>query len=269
MRHSYRPAIPPPPQPSRPQVFDHVGLVAGMCDELGITAVIEQAPKQAPAMRMVTAGQAVTAMERNGLGFLNQPLSLAPPFFQPKPLARLLAPGMQASHLPEAPLGRALETLYDCGVPALSSLRAATAAQRLGLASPCTPRASPGFPVDGRSQSEEAPDDQGGHRPPGESREHRPDLNQVRWAWVVEHPAGLPVRMKALSGHRNDPPAFGPVGSDHLAQLHTPDTPPSRVADRALARGPSAHAGRDPPHVEHPCPRALARGPGGAGPGAA
>ena len=37
MRHSYRPAIPPPPQPYRTQVLDHLGLVAGMFEELGIT----------------------------------------------------------------------------------------------------------------------------------------------------------------------------------------------------------------------------------------
>ena len=30
MRHAYRPAIPPQPQPYRTQVFDHLGLVAGM-----------------------------------------------------------------------------------------------------------------------------------------------------------------------------------------------------------------------------------------------
>lgn len=37
MRHSYRPAIPPKPQPYRTQVLDHLGLVAGMFEELGVT----------------------------------------------------------------------------------------------------------------------------------------------------------------------------------------------------------------------------------------
>ena len=30
MRHSYRPELPPQPQPYRTQVLDHLGLVAGM-----------------------------------------------------------------------------------------------------------------------------------------------------------------------------------------------------------------------------------------------
>ena len=83
-------------------------------------------------MRIVTAGHAVKAMVLNGLGFLNHQLSLVPHFFQHKPLARLIAPGIQASHLHDDTLGRALDTLDDFGVTALYGLIAATAATRLG-----------------------------------------------------------------------------------------------------------------------------------------
>ena len=41
MRPSYRPDIPPKPQPYRTQVLDHLGLVAGMFEELGSTDVID------------------------------------------------------------------------------------------------------------------------------------------------------------------------------------------------------------------------------------
>ena len=68
MRHSYRPELPPQPQPYRTQVLDHLGLVAGMFEELGIAEVIDRATKQDPEMRMVTAGHAVKAMVLNGLG---------------------------------------------------------------------------------------------------------------------------------------------------------------------------------------------------------
>src|SRR5215510_8973423 len=130
------PAIPPKPQPYRTQVLDHLGLVAGMFEELGITEVIDRATKQDPAMRMVTAGHAVKAMVLNGLGFLHQQLSLVPHFFPHKPISRLIAPGSQASHLHDDTLGRALDTLYDFGVTALYRLIATTAATRLGLTRP-------------------------------------------------------------------------------------------------------------------------------------
>jgi hypothetical protein len=65
----------------RSQVLDHLGLVAGMFDELGIGEVIDQATQQNPEMRLVTAGHAVKAMVLNGLGFVNQQLDLVPRFF--------------------------------------------------------------------------------------------------------------------------------------------------------------------------------------------
>jgi hypothetical protein len=50
------------------QVLDHLGLVAGMFDELGIGEVIDQNIVQDLAKRTVSLGQAVKAMVRNSLG---------------------------------------------------------------------------------------------------------------------------------------------------------------------------------------------------------
>src|SRR4029450_13152328 len=172
MRHSYRPDIPPQPQPYRTQVLDHLGLVAGMFVELGITEVIDQATQQNPETRIVTAGHAVKAMVLNGLGFLNQQLYLVPHFFQNKPISRLIAPAIQARHLNDDTLGRALDTLYDYGVTELYSLMATTAAKRLGLAPTFTHLDRTSFHVDGRSNSDEEPDAHVMHIPRGYSRDH-------------------------------------------------------------------------------------------------
>jgi transposase len=241
MRQSYRPYIQPKQQPYRTQILDHLGLVAGMCEELGLTEVIDQATQQNPEMRIVTAGHAVKAMVLNGLGFINQQLYLVPHFFQNKPLSRLIAPGIQASHLNDDTLGRALDTLYDAGLTELYSLIAATAAQRLGLTSSFTHLDSTSFHVDGRYNSAEAPDEQVVHITQGYSRDHRPDLNQVMLELVVEHQAGIPVLMKPLSGNSSDSKAFGQVVSDHIAQLHTPSSPTYLVADSALYSAENLH----------------------------
>ena len=234
MRPSYRPDIPPTPQQYRPQVLDHLGLVAGMFEELGITEVIDRATKQDPEMRIVTAGHAVKAMVLNGLGFINQQLYLVPHFFHNKPISRLIAPGIQASHLNDDTLGRALDTLHDCGVTALYSLIAATAAMRLGLTHTFSHLDTTSLHVDGRSNSTQPPDEQVVHITHGYRRDHRPDLNQVMLALVVEHQAGIPVLMQPLSGKSHDGKAFGQVVSDHIAQLHTPANPAYLVADSAL-----------------------------------
>ena len=75
-----------PDQPVyRSQVLDHLGLVAGRFDELGIGAVLDHATQQNPEMRDLTVGEAVKAMVLNGLECINQALSLVPRFFHHKP----------------------------------------------------------------------------------------------------------------------------------------------------------------------------------------
>lgn len=117
---------------ARREILDHLGLVAGMFDALGMGGVIDRATQQHPEPRIVTLGHAVKAMGLNGLGFVNQSLDLVPMFFQNNPTQRLIAPGMDATHVNDDTLGRALDTLYDSGVTALYGLMAATAAHHLG-----------------------------------------------------------------------------------------------------------------------------------------
>ena len=68
--------------------LDHLGLVAGMYDELGIGDLLDQMIYQDEEKRVVSIGQAVKAMVLNGLGFANHTLYLMPRFFQDKPLER-------------------------------------------------------------------------------------------------------------------------------------------------------------------------------------
>jgi len=114
----------------RSQVLDHLGLVAGMFDELGIGDVLDRATHHSPDMRELTVGEAVKAMVLNGLGFINQALSLVPRFFQNKPTSRLISLRVTPDQLNDDALGRALDTLYRYGVTELYSLIAATAAER-------------------------------------------------------------------------------------------------------------------------------------------
>jgi hypothetical protein len=118
--------------------------------------------------------------------------------------------------------------------------------------------------------SAEAPDAQVVHSPHGSSRAHRPDLTPVRWDFVVEHQAGIPLLMQPLRGNRSDGTACGQGGSAPMAQCHPTAHPTYLVVDSVLLeRRESAQAGRDQPQVDLPCPGALDRGPGSPGPGAA
>jgi hypothetical protein len=101
-------------------------------------------------------------MVLNGLGFVNQQLYLVPHFFDNKPLERLISPGIEAAHLSDDVLGRALDALYTMGVTPLYTLIATDAYGSLGLASPYGHLDTTRFDIDGRDNSAEPP---GG--PPG------------------------------------------------------------------------------------------------------
>jgi transposase len=224
-----------PEQPTyHSQVLDHLGLVAGMFDALGIGDVIDHATQQDPETRDLTVGEAVKAMVLNGLGFINQALYLVPRFFQNKPTYRLISPRVAPEQLNDDALGRALDTLYEYGVTALYRLIAATAAQRLHLSPTSMPLDPTSFHVDGRYNSAEPPAEQVVHITKGYSRDHRPDLNQVMLELIVEHQAGIPVLLKPLNGHSSDPQAFGQVIHTHIDQLQTTYGATYLVADSAL-----------------------------------
>ena len=225
-----------PEQPSyRSQVLDHLGLVAGMFDERAIGDVLDQATHQNPDMRDLTVGEAVKALVLNGLGFIHQALYLVPRFFQNKPTYRLLSPRVAPAQLNDDALGRTLETLYDGGVTELYSLLAATAAERLGLAPRFTHLDSTSFHVDGRYNSDDEPSEHVVHITQGYSRDHRPDLNQVMLELIVEHQAGIPVRMKPLSGNSSDGKEVGSLVHEHIAQWQTTYGTTYLVADSALS----------------------------------
>ena len=92
------------------QRLDHLGIVAGICQEIDLVGQIDR--MIGPTDRQVSVGEAVQAMILNALGFLGRPLYLTPKFFRNKPVGRLLRPGLTAEMLNDDSLGRALDKLY-------------------------------------------------------------------------------------------------------------------------------------------------------------
>ena len=74
--------------------LDHLGIVAGVCQEIGLAAWLDA---QDPGNRQqVSVGTATVAMILNGLGFSNRQLYLVPQFFANKPVEHLLGPVITA-----------------------------------------------------------------------------------------------------------------------------------------------------------------------------
>jgi len=215
--------------------LDHLGLIAGMVDELGLPELIDKVIKQDHEQRNVSVGVCVKAMILNGLGFVNRALYLMPHFFKDKPVGRLLGEGVTCEQLNDDALGRALDAIYAYGSEQLYGQLAAQSVKRLGLSCTVGHLDSTSFHVDGvyNSGQEEVPEGVI-QLTQGYSRDHRPDLNQVILQLISEHQAGIPLWMEALSGNRNDKDSFRQTLNAHLEQLREGVGLSLIVADSAL-----------------------------------
>ena len=214
------------------QDLDHLGLVAGMVDELGLVELIDRLVPQDHGQRKLSVGLLVKAMILNGLGFVQRTLYLMPRFFQDKPVERLLGPGVLAEHLNDDALGRALDAIYRYGPTELFAPLAAQAVKRLGLACRTGHLDATSLHTDGQRKGGEEPEVV--RVTQGYSRDHRPDLNQVVAQFICENEAGIPVFMKALDGNSSDQADFRRTVSAHVGQLRADVGLEYLVADSAL-----------------------------------
>lgn len=214
--------------------LNHLGLVAGMCDELEISKVIDRVIQQDREKRTVSIGQAIKAMILNGLGFANHALYLTPLFFQDKPVERLIGTDIKAEHLNDDVLGRALDAIYDYGPSNLFSQCAIQAVNRLGLQTRYGHFDSTSFHTDGKYNSDQEEQDGVIRITNGYSRDHRPDLNQLVLQLICERQAGIPLLMETLSGNKSDKDSFRETVKAHIEQLKMDFGMEYIVADSAL-----------------------------------
>ncbi len=218
----------------RSQNLDHLGLVAALYEELGISKLIDRLIPQDLEQRHVSIGQAVKAMVINGLGFTQSPLYLTPHFFENKPVERLIAPDIKAEHLNDTTLGRAMDAIFDHGVSELFAQISMKTVRTLGLECLIAHLDSSGFHTDGVYNSNDEPKEGVVQITKGYSRDHRPDLNQIGLQLICEHQAGIPLLMEPLSGNSVDKESFHYLIKNHIGQLKKDVGLEYLIADSAL-----------------------------------
>ncbi len=199
--------------------LDHLGLVAGMIDELGIENEINKLIPTNEKKKQLSYGMLCKAMILNGLGYVNKQLYLTPRFFENKPLKRLFGADIEASMINDDALGRTLDALYAYGVNKGYSIIAAKAMEKLSLIPQTLHLDSTSFHVDGKYNSTEAKDDSVVHITQGYSRDHHPQLNQVVLNLIVENQSGIPIWMKPSDGNQTDTKAFAAIIKEHIESL--------------------------------------------------
>ncbi|BAZ85350.1 IS1634 family transposase [Dolichospermum compactum] len=95
--------------------IDHLGIVAGIVDSIGIVEIINNLLGSEPEEK-VSAGQVVKAMILNGLSMMSQPLYMFPTFFELIACEHLIGVGVKPEYLNDDKLGRVLDKLFIKGL---------------------------------------------------------------------------------------------------------------------------------------------------------
>ncbi len=113
--------------------LDHLDLVAGMIDEIGIVEKINELVGSQPGEK-VSPGHAVKAMIINELGLVSSPLYLFSKFFEGKATEHLIGEGIKPEYLNDDRLGRVLDKLYLVGLSQIFTAIALAAARKYNVA---------------------------------------------------------------------------------------------------------------------------------------
>ncbi len=231
--------------------LDHLGIVAGVCQEIGLAAWLDA---QDPGNRQqVSVGTATVAMILNGLGFSNRQLYLAPQYFANKPVEHLLGAGIKAEILNDDCLGRTLDWLYAHDPTKLFAGIASRARQVFGISAHQVHVDTTSFSVSGAYSS-------AGERVQepskaaealeaetaliaityGYSRDHREDLKQWMLALATTHDGDIPLFLQPLNGNSSDKVSLLAAVTAIQEQLREAHAEPSvYVADNGIYSEPN------------------------------
>ncbi len=212
------------------QRLDHLGIVAGICQQIGF---IEQIDTCVGATgRKVSVGEAVQAMVLNALGFVGRALYLTPEFFDNKPVDILIRAGLTAEDLNDDSLGRALDMLYKAGITQVFFCVASHALSVFGIEYDFVHLDNTSFSLEG-DYAISSEDPRAVRVAHGYSRDHRPDLKQVVVSLICSYQSSIPVWLQALDGNSADKESFPRIIQAYISQMQTSHLP-YFIADSAL-----------------------------------
>ena len=212
--------------------LDHLGLVAGLCQEVGIAEIIDKLIPSSANDKIISTGKCLEAMILNGLGFTGRTLHMYSQYFEDKPIQRLLGIDIKAEQINDDALGRCLDKLFEYGVSELYQHLGEAVIKHLGLPCEAINIDTTSFHVDGEYSVDD--DFTGIRLTKGYSRDHRPELNQVILNLITENQAGIPVYMKAHSGNKNDTETFKKLIKSHISSLKAAQKSRYWIGDSAL-----------------------------------
>ena len=237
------------------QNIDHLGIVAGIIDSIGLVKIINNLLGSELGEK-VSAGHVVKAMIINGLGFVSQPLYMFPKFFESIPCQHLIGEGVKAEYLNDDKLGRIMDKLFLKGLDTVFLAITLNVVKKFKVSTSTSHLDSSSIHVHGeynsilpeitfknqkidKSQNQEESTIQSAQPitiTHGYSRDHRPDLKQFIIELVCTGDGDIPIFLKAASGNQVDSSCFGQIAVDYQKQVQVDSL---IVADCALYTEPN------------------------------
>jgi transposase len=211
------------------QRLDHLGIVAGICCQIGLIQEIDVIV--GPTGRKVTVGESVQAMVLNALGFVGRTLYLTPEFFSNKPVDILIGEDLKGEDLNDDSLGRALDILYEVGLTEIFARVACHALDIFEIGHRFHHLDSTTFSFHGEYASSK--DSQAVVVNHGHSKDQRPDLKQVVVSLICTYRSSIPVWLEALDGNSSDKKTFPKIIQAYVDQMRESESA-YFIADSAL-----------------------------------
>lgn len=206
--------------------IDHLGIVAGLIDEIGIVEIINSQLGIDPREKM-TAGKLVKAILINGLGFVSRPLYLFSQFFDDKAIEILLGEDVKSDYINDDKIGRVMDKLYKNGLDNLFMKIVLSVIKKFKISPKYSHLDATSFHLHGEYNSEENQEKEPGitrERPiiitKGYSRDHRPDLKQCVLDLITSSDGDIPLLMRVGDGNEADKAVFGKILVEFKKQIN-------------------------------------------------
>ena len=218
--------------------LDHLGIIAGIIDEIGIVEKINEI-FLVDIREKVNTGELVKAIILNGLGFVSRPLYLFPQFFKDKAIEHLLGSGIKAEDLNDDKIGRVMDKLYKHGLTKIFLIIALEVVKKYGIETKYSHLDSSSLHLHGEYKNclNNGEKELGINRENpiiithGYSRDHRPDLKQCILDLIVSSDGDIPLFFRGASGNESDKAIFAHILVEYSKQI---DFESIMVADSAL-----------------------------------
>ncbi len=212
--------------------IDHLGIVAGVCKEIGLAQEIDNLVG-INEKQIVTTGEAVTAMVINALGFVNRPLYLFPEFMRNKPIELFFREDLKPEDFNEDTIGRSLERLFGNNPTKIFMHIALKTADKLGIGRKFLHLDTTTMSVHGEYKFEDI-DQVPITITHGFSKDKRFDLKQFVISLITSSQSDFPVWMDVLSGNSSDKTHFRDVIKKFSKELSKQNEATYFVMDSAM-----------------------------------